>query len=255
MSTRSLFGYVLHKVSSALTARLRKLWLRFLGWRIDDVIEALRLHYEPSQTNLATLDPRDIPERIGGFHDLAYLFASHQANRGIIAQDFDEGAWIWKTVTERKPATILEIGRWLGGSTILLCAAAGTYGGKVISVDLKVKAPEFAQDELIESHLRRLGLSGHRLCVGSSFTFDPGAMIALAFIDGDHSYEGVKQDFINARHYLQRPADVLFHDATNRRRFATGHEPVERFIRELLASDANCTLIREVGSIVHIRVA
>ncbi len=42
-----------------------------------------------------------------------YLFTYRQANRGIIAQYFDEASCTWKVVITRKPSHLIEIVRWL----------------------------------------------------------------------------------------------------------------------------------------------
>jgi predicted O-methyltransferase YrrM len=234
---------------------LKRLWYKLLASRIEDVVQVLRMHYGAKSVNFATLDKGLIPPKISGFHDLFYLFASHQANRGILAQDVDEAAYIWKTITDRKPANILEIGRWLGGSTVLIASAAAQYGGTLVSVDLKVKAPEYARDELIKDHLARIGLANFSLNIGSSFDFNPGRTIDLAFIDGDHSYEGVKKDLLNTLKYVRPGADLLFHDSCATRPFATNHLPVAKLMKEMAAEPSKYTLVREMGSITHFRVA
>ncbi len=59
-----------------------------------------------------------------GFEDLAWLFTCDSRNRGLIRQGFDEAALLWKAV-KATSGNILEIGRNLAGSTVLLAAAAG----------------------------------------------------------------------------------------------------------------------------------
>jgi len=219
----------------------------------EDVVHALRLHYGPENHNLRTVNDAEIPDNILGFHDMSYLFACHQANRGIIAQDFDEASYIWKVVTTRKPSHLIEIGRWLGGSTILHAAAANLSGGQLTSVDLKVKMPHYAKDELIHAHLNKLNLNNVAIVIGDSREYVPRYKIQYAFIDGDHSYEGVKSDFENLMQYVSPGADVLFHDACATRTFATIHEPVARFIREL-KEDSRVGWVRDIGSLAHFRV-
>jgi len=146
------------KLHNIVNGGLRKAKLRFMGSNLDLAVEALRLYNGAVRLNLGTLNPSNVPQRINGFHDLAFLFASHQANRGVIAQDFDEASYLWSVIVSRRPRQILEIGRWLGGSTVLFSAAAATYGGNVSSVDLKLKAPAYADDKLIVELLSRLQL-------------------------------------------------------------------------------------------------
>lgn len=233
-----------------LRTGIRAIWLQILNARIADCHEVIRKQNGPAQLNFLTLNSDLVPKKVTGFQDLHYLFASAHSNRGIIAQDFDEAAYLWSVVSTTRPKNILEIGRWLGGSTTLLASAASLNGGKIISIDLKVKAPEYARDELIKKHLEGLGLDNFELRVGSSFDFDPGVAIDLAFIDGDHSYEGVKKDFLNVMKHLSPGGHILFHDAGASRPFATCHIPVADFVRELKARD-DIVFQKESGSIVH----
>lgn len=239
---------------SSINDRINKFRTAYFLSNINDVVQALRMYFGPQRTNLLTLNKDRIPDRITGFHDLAYLFAHHYANRGIIAQDIDEAAYLWKTVTDTKPKAILEIGRWLGGSTILLCSAAAQYGGKVISVDLKIKAPQYAEDRLIEQHLNALHLDNYELHVGSSYDFSPSTSIDLAFIDGDHSYEGVKKDHLNVLRHLNPGGHLIFHDAGASRPFTTVHEPVQKLMQEMKQNNAEFRLCSEVGSLVHFQL-
>ena len=227
--------------------------MKWMAAHPEDVVQALRLYYGPKNYNLESLASEKIPEKIHGFHDPSYLFACHQANRGIIAQDFDEASYIWKIIAERKPAQLIEIGRWLGGSTILHAAVSNLYGGQLTSVDLKVKMPTYAKDELIERHLERLNLDNVLMVIGNSREYQPQSRIQYAFIDGDHSYEGVRADFENIVQYMYVDADMLFHDACATRAFATKHEPVARFIEEL-KMDPRVVWIEDVGSISDFRV-
>lgn len=236
-----------------IKSRMKSLWYKTLMWRVSDIVQVLRMYYGPHNMNFASLNEDIVPENVRGFEDLSYLFASHQANRGVIAMDFDEASYLWKVITQRRPGKILEVGRWLGGSTTLICSAASQYeGGEVVSVDLKVKAPNYALDSLIEKHLQRLGLNNFKLFVGSSFDFDPGMSIDLVFIDGDHSYEGAKKDFKNAMKYLSTGGDILFHDSCETRPFATYHDQVAKLMDEV-KKNKEFTLVREVGSLTHFR--
>jgi len=58
-----------------------------------------------------------------GFEDMAHLFTCDNRNRGIIRMNFDEAALLWKTVLGTS-GDMLEIGRYDGGSTELIRAAA-----------------------------------------------------------------------------------------------------------------------------------
>ncbi|QYY25294.1 class I SAM-dependent methyltransferase [Diaphorobacter sp. MNS-0] len=146
------------------------------------------------------------------FEDLTWLFQCNNDNRGIIRQNFDEAALLWKAV-KASSGRILEIGRRHGGTTVLLVTAG--EGRKVSSID---NAPahhptceEFFK-KIQETHPDRL-----ELIIGDSRTpFAPENRFGLLFIDGDHSYEGVRKDTIAHWPALVaddgHPALAVYHD-------------------------------------------
>ncbi|MDC7785705.1 class I SAM-dependent methyltransferase [Rhodoplanes sp. TEM] len=146
------------------------------------------------------------------FAELAWLFTSSNRNRGILRQNFDEAALLWRAV-RRSAGPILEIGRRHGGSTALLLTAGA--GRPVTSIDIEPAHHEVCQrlfDQTLLATPERL-----HLIVGDSRVPLPGASFGFAFIDGDHSYEGVKAD--TAAHwaalepYGDSPPTVVYHDA------------------------------------------
>jgi|LauGreDrversion2_6_1035139.scaffolds.fasta_scaffold00064_11 cephalosporin hydroxylase len=169
----------------------------------------------------------------GGLRKAKLRFMGSNLDLAVEAQDFDEASYLWSVIVRRRPRQLIEIGRWLGGSTVLLSAAAATYGGNGSSVDLKLKAPAYADDKLIVELLSRLQLKNCELHVRDSRTFVPGKHMEFAFIDGDHSYAGVKTDFENLAKSLNRGADVLFHDSCASRPFATNHDSPTAYMTEL----------------------
>lgn len=174
------------------------------------------------------------------FSDLAWLFTANNLNRGILRQNFDEAAMLWRAVRASN-GPVLEIGRRHGGSTVLLAAAAGER--TLTSIDL-APAHNPACDAVFEKILRQ-SPERLRLIVGDSRRTLPGETFGFAFIDGDHSYEGVKADV--AAHWNSLtpidtiPAYAVFHDAVPNDGLAhTGqanhHEGVRRVCDELIAA-------------------
>lgn len=151
-------------------------------------------------------------QRCGGFSDLVWLFCCDNHNRGIIRQNFDEAALLWRAV-QNSGGPILEIGRRHGGTTVLLVEAS--VDRPVTSIDL---APE--HHPACAEYFRGVQNDGSKrltLLIGDSRVAIPDASFGLLFIDGDHSYEGVRDDIIAHWGSLAaidgKPALAVFHDA------------------------------------------
>lgn len=182
----------------------------------------------------------DLPElkKISGFEDLYWLFSSNLTNWGIIAMDLAEATYLYRLAKSLRHAQCLEIGRFKGGSTFLLAAAIGD-DSQLVSIDNHSKLQNLVSgaelDRSLHDALVRFGLDGRVvLQVGDSGTvpLEPQSL-ELAFIDGDHSYEGVSRDFQNVRRAMKPGGHVLFHDAVQGGPYATVHEGVNRLVREI----------------------
>ena len=111
------------------------------------------------------------------------------------------------------PRRVCEIGTEHGGTTLLLARALPTVE-TLIGVDLHIKhAPQLRA-------FTRAGQSLH-LVRGSSYApktvarveaLLKGEQLDVLFIDGDHSYDGVKADFLGYRHLVREGGLILFHD-------------------------------------------
>lgn len=147
-----------------------------------------------------------------GFESFSWLFTCDNRNRGIIRQNFDEAALLWRAV-QRTKGPILEIGRARGGSTVLLLAAS--CDRRVTSIDINPQHHPSAESyfEKVEvSQPGRLSLlkrdSREELSSGSEF--------GMLVIDGDHTYEGVRADVTVHWGTLRShgaPPLVVLHDA------------------------------------------
>jgi len=172
------------------------------------------------------------------FADLAWLFTCDNRNRGIIRQNFDEAALLWRAV-KASGGPILEIGRRHGGTTVLLTTAAA--GRRVTSLD--IEPAHLPPCEAFFDRVRAADPDCLELLVASSHQPLPGRWFGLLFIDGDHSYEGVRADVLahwsSLRPVDGRPALAVFHDAVpNGGLDHAGHpnhcEGVQRLCGELL---------------------
>lgn len=151
-----------------------------------------------------------------GFETLAWLFSCDSRNRGIIRLGFDEAALLWRAV-QATSGNILEVGRNVGGSTVLLAAASSER--EVYSIDVKAigfkdtKAHRACKDFLsLPENEERV----HCLVADSRRSL-PNLKFGLLFIDGDHTFEGVVADVRAHWNALQpvgeHPTLAAFHDA------------------------------------------
>jgi predicted O-methyltransferase YrrM len=123
-----------------------------------------------------------------------------------------------------RPSVVVEIGSARGKSSCSMALACRRNGkGKVYAIDPHIKNPwtEYGTGGDNESFLRSR-LRSYSLEYWCEVIRDTSANalkrwdrpIDLLFIDGDHSYEGVKADFEGFRNWLTKDALVVFHDTT-----------------------------------------
>ena len=126
---------------------------------------------------------------------------------------------------------IVEIGSWMGLSTAWLAAGSKAAGREPVHAVDVFNGGAMLQDQV--EHLEAEGLFDHvRPIVSESAAAARawnGGAIRLLFIDGDHRYEAVKQDFELWSPHVAIGGYVVFDDATE-------HYPgVVQFINEALA--------------------
>ena len=192
------------------------------------------------------------PDALDGFEDLAFLFSSNQLNHGIASLQLDEAALLFR-LARRVPAggAVAELGRFKGGSTLLL-ASALPDGAELWSYDLHVplrpdmQGPEL--DRALGDALCRYGLEGKvHLLVGDSRTLPPPPRPCdLVFVDGDHTYEGARADYLRWREFLAPGGQLLFHDAVDTGGYGNVYPGVARAVAEIERDDRE--LRREPGA-------
>jgi len=156
------------------------------------------------------------------FSDLVLLYDCNYHNRNIAAHDLDEGAALYK-YAETTTGNILEIGRRWGGSTAVLLYGMrpNTAGRTLVSVDNAWKSEDFPPNtkvlqnrELPQKIFDMPQMSkGLELIVHDSKTFTTDKTFDLAFIDGDHTYDGVYADTMHCWPMLNMGCIVIYHDA------------------------------------------
>src|SRR3989344_3640402 len=132
-----------------------------------------------------------------------------------------EGGFLYhtaKNVTGKKKGVIVEIGAWEGRSTV--CLAQGSKDGsraRVFSIDYHQEGEDENPHDIYVKNLARSGVSDivTHLCMTSeeaSKGWD--APIEFLFIDGNHNYKFVKQDFELWSPFCVDGAIIAFDDST-----------------------------------------
>jgi predicted O-methyltransferase YrrM len=140
--------------------------------------------------------------------------------------------------------TIVEIGSFKGRSTVMLAKVASHYGlGPVVAIDphnspilLDHQAnPEASSYQDFLNSIRTAGVSNHvepHVAYSTDVAESWHRPIRLLWIDGDHSYEGAKQDLDKFSPHLVPAGVVAFHDALN-----AFPGPIRVFVEDVLGSD------------------
>lgn len=198
---------------------------------------------------------RDWPESVEGFEDLVFLFTSSQLNHGVASLRFDEAALLFRLVRRLEARRIVEIGRFKGGSTVVI-ASAMTPEARLLSLDLHVPQPanvDGAQlDRELAEALERLALAERvELQVADSRTVElPEPGLDLLFVDGDHSYEGSAGDLRRWAPLLRVGGHLVAHDAVDTGGYGTTYPPVSRAFRELVDA-GGFERLPDVGTMAH----
>ena len=196
-------------------------------------------------------DTNLLPERVSGFEDLTFLFWTTPLNRNVLMVDFDEAAALYKLVKGLPSnAQGVEIGRMVGGSTVLIAAALAHSGGRLVSIDV---APR--NDEQLRLVLSQLGLAEHvELIVADSNCVELAEPLDFVFIDGRHSYSAVKCDHLRWGRLVKAGGYVIHHDMGNSRPNATCKPALSQLKRDIVHHQGKeLELVQEVGSLVIFR--
>lgn len=156
-------------------------------------------------------------------------------------------------LAELHPHHILEIGTGPGGLTEFFCTLAT---GIVISIDVSTDVGVQRNSYLRSLHRNFYGILSDSHDVTTIIKVDEilnGRTCDLLFIDGDHSYSGVKQDANTYKSFVKRDGWVAFHDI-NSDKFNGPEMGVPQFWRELQGEKKSWSVGHEWGGIGVIRV-
>jgi predicted O-methyltransferase YrrM len=174
--------------------------------------------------------------------DLAFRFR-HRGIRFTPSQVREEITGFLKLLAARPPRTVLEIGTDKGG-TFFLLARAARPDALVVSLDLPA-GQGYAYSTWREPLYRSFAREQQRIELVREDSHAPGTVekirrvldgrrLDVLFIDGDHSYEGVKQDFEMYSPLVAKGGLVAFHDIVDGVAVHVGGVP--QYWRELKAA-------------------
>jgi predicted O-methyltransferase YrrM len=144
-------------------------------------------------------------------------------------------------VANLKPKAVLEVGTCLGGTLFVLSRLADE-GATIISVDLPggkfgggyqwLRTPIYKCFPRRGQRLHLIRGNSHDVKTQATVKHILGSQkLDLLFIDGDHTYDGVKRDFTLYAPLVRKGGVVAFHDIAEHSR-ETGSE-VSRFWNEI----------------------
>jgi predicted O-methyltransferase YrrM len=199
----------------------------------------------------------DCGEDIGNLVNLAFSFEYRQKIRkswvvniqpGQVKSEITE---LCKIIRELNPKKIVEIGSKSGGTLFLFARVANAE--RIISIDLPSgtfgggysywKIP-FLKSLGKRSVIQLIRADSHKAeTLRKLKSLLKGSKVDLLFIDGDHTYQGVKQDFQLYSSLVRKGGIVAFHDIVT-------HDPtvgceVDRFWNEIKPSHTHIEIIED----------
>ena len=192
-----------------------------------------------------------------GFEHVAGLFSSTTLDEAIISMNVRQAAYLFGLVRRMDARKVIEIGRYKGGTTLLI-AAAMRGRGRFWSIDIAGLDPHLQPRTVrpVEAQIAdlcgRLGLAVE-LIVGDSRTVDIDAgEVDLVLIDGDHSYAMAKNDFERFGRRVRVGGAVLFDDAFDDGFHHVIHtDGVGPVVREIIVA-GDYRLVRTVKRLAHL---
>lgn len=215
---------------------------RLLNTLSDRVAEDAKFPSSLERAQTATADR---------FEECVWLFGANVLNHGLSRLMIDEAAYLYRLVRSLQKPLVVEIGRYHGGTTFLLAAA----GGRVTSLDINPALVD--TDVLLERALGRYGLSDRvTIEIADSHAYRvETAAFDVAFIDGDHTYEGARRDVEKWLPGVTAGGHLILHDAFRPSPDRAWARPwkvdgVYR-LREELMAEPSLDLVGRAGTLAH----
>jgi len=194
-----------------------------------------------------TWDNFKLAQQPTSFEELSGLFFCSPLSRGILRQDIDEAALLFKYVSRIKNPVGVEIGRFYGGSTVLLATAIGSKG-KLYSIDIEPKD----EDKLLIPVLSKLGFADRvNLIIGDANIVNIEDELDFVLIDGDHSYEGARLDHNRWGMKIKEGGLIIHHDMANSRSHSVQWNDLRTLYKAILEDQSSCLqVVEEAGSMI-----
>lgn len=114
----------------------------------------------------------------------------------------------------QKPVRFIEIGSYSGASLVLTCQALQRLGVVYQGVSVEpIGTSQFGEViESLKQNVIHLPMFSHEASLRLGMMFGTGNLPEFIFVDGDHTYEGVKRDIIDYYQLLAPGGIILFHD-------------------------------------------
>jgi len=128
------------------------------------------------------------------------------------------GLFLLQMIMLFKPKNIVETGFYNGYGSIFMAKGIQLLknSGKIISIDINEKAKKqydiYVKGNKLDDIIKLIIKDSAKALVDVKAIFNNG--IDLLFIDGDHSYEGCKKDWLTYNECLNKGSVILIHDFT-----------------------------------------
>jgi predicted O-methyltransferase YrrM len=172
------------------------------------------------------------------YHLVPWLYRSNAFLDAFICEhQISEGLFLYEMCRRKRDGILVEVGRRLGGSTVVMAAALES--GRLYSLDILP-----LDDETLGDYLKELGLRDRvEILAEASTRFRPaeGTRIDLLFLDGcKDTDEAVQSDLDHFVPLLKPGSLLLMHDYNE--------PPVQRAVKFL--TSRGFTLLDQVGLLV-----
>jgi predicted O-methyltransferase YrrM len=151
-----------------------------------------------------------------GNEDLAVMGHAQKPDRA----DLGLGWLYYGLARVIKPRTIVVIGSWRGFVPLVMARALADDGaGRVVFIDPSLVDPFWREPEEVRAHFARFGIANidHHCLTTQQFVESPAyrelGEVGLVFVDGYHSKEQARFDYMAFRHLIPAHGATLFHDS------------------------------------------